>query len=628
MGLMDDRDGEVLQILQGRDLVDNEAIESARFARIDRNEMVSSALLRMGRLREADYLRVLSEVYRATPLSTEHMRRVDVPAGLLGKIDPARARQQHAMPIAWDESTRTLRVVTTAPVPASLEPALKDFFDALHIDLCLSTENALRALMMRELPSESEQPESSMPGEVKATTLADISLDPVTPRAAPAAPEPAHGAKTIITPVEDIIAALRRENAKYRIAQEFHRRVTLERSFEAMVDRILSVMFELVAAEGVAIWFSSGDLKCRTQDGGNKLSVPRSIIDQTITSASGVITYNAQSDERFESSKSIITRGVKSVMAVPLRSRSRTLGVLYVESLSQAAAFTEQELALLDSIGSQASILLDNAELLVEVRRETENRMSLSRFLSAAAVEEVLAGRSTLKLDGQSTEVTVMFADIRGFTTLSTQMRAEEVVATLNRYFAEMVDAIQAHGGTVDKFVGDCVMALWGAPTAKPDDVRNALRAALSMLERSKRVEFGGKPLQMGIGINTGPAVLGCIGAPRRMDYTAIGSTVNIAARLCGIAKAGTALLTAETLVKAGPGVLANTTEPVLLKGIDVPIVPYSLTGFAAVHNTPIPLTQTARGDSGDRTPPMSGREREALEKGRPLGSQRTKRRR
>ena len=423
--------------------------------------------------------------------------------------------------------------------------------------------------------------------------------------------------------------ALRQENAKYRIAQEFHRRVTLERSFEAMVERILAVMFELVPAEGVAIWFSSGELKCRTKDGGVGLAVPRSVIDQTITSASGVLAYNAQSDGRFDHSKSVVMRGVKSVMAVPLRSRSRTLGVLYVESLSQASAFTEQDLALLDSIGAQASILLDNAELLVEVRRETENRMSLSRFLSAAAVEEVLAGRSTLKLDGQSTEVTVMFADIRGFTPVTAQMRPEDVVGTLNRYFAEMVDAIQQHGGTVDKFVGDCVMALWGAPQSKPEDVRNALRAALSMLERAKKITFGGKPLQMGIGINTGLAVLGCIGSPRRLDYTAIGSTVNIASRLCGIAPRGTALLTAETLMKAGQGVFADSTEPVLLKGIEVPIVPYTLKGFASGHSTPIPLTQAVRGDpSSDKTPPLSREEREMLERGRRGPGAKTKRRR
>lgn len=620
MSLLDDPDVEVVRTLEGRGLVDAEAIEAARSARTDRSESVSAALLRLGHVREAAFLRCLAEVYRATPMSADQVKQVDVPAGLLGKVDSELAWKQRAMPIAWDEKSRTLRVVTAPPVPMSLEPALKGYFDALAIDLCLSTAVAVRELMQRELPPEPDGVDLSLAAQAySASSAPSLYAREVGP------------AKTIVTSTEDNAAlnALRQENAKYRIAQEFHRRVTLERSFEAMVERILAVMFELVPAEGVAIWFSSGELKCRTKDGGAGLAVPRSVIDQTITSASGVLAYNAQADGRFDHSKSVVMRGVKSVMAVPLRSRSRTLGVLYVESLSQASAFTDQDLALLDSIGAQASILLDNAELLVEVRRETENRMSLSRFLSAAAVEEVLAGRSTLKLDGQSTEVTVMFADIRGFTPVTAQMRPEDVVGTLNRYFAEMVEAIQQHGGTVDKFVGDCVMALWGAPQSRPDDVRNALRAALSMLERAKKITFGGKPLQMGIGINTGLAVLGCIGSPRRLDYTAIGSTVNIASRLCGVAPRGTALLTAETLMKAGQGVFADSTEPVLLKGIEVPIVPYTLKGFASGHSTPIPLTQAVRGDpSSDKTPPLSREEREALERGRRTSGPKTKRRR
>jgi adenylate cyclase len=620
MSLLDDPDLEVVQTLQGRGLVDVDTVDAARRARTDRTESVSSALLRLGKVRESEFLRCLGEVYRATPLSSDQVQRIDVPAGLLGKIDGDMARRQRAMPVSWDEKTRTLRVVAAPPVAMSLEPELKGYFDALSVDLCIATTTAVRALMQRELPTESIALDAH-----QEISLAAIASPPVAPL------RQATAAKTIIALSDDsaVVAALRQENAKYRIAQEFHRRVTLERSFEAMVDRILAVMFELVPAEGVAIWFSSGELKSRTKTGSASLTIPRSIIDQTITSASGVLAYNAQSDGRFDRSKSVVVRGVKSVMAVPLRSRSRTLGVLYVESLSQAAAFNDQDLQLLDSIGSQASILLDNAELLVEVRRETENRMSLSRFLSAAAVEEVLAGRTTLKLDGQSTEVTVMFADIRGFTTLSGQMRPEEVVGTLNRYFGEMVEAIQTCGGTVDKFVGDCVMALWGAPHPKPDDVRNALRAAVSMLERAKKIEFGHKPLQMGIGINTGLAVLGCIGAPRRLEYTAIGSTVNIAARLCGIAPRGCALLTAETLMKAGPGVFADSTEPVLLKGIDVPIVPYTLKGFASGQGgNPIQLTQAMRGDVGDKTPPLSRKEREALERGRAASGPKTKRRR
>ncbi len=285
--------------------------------------------------------------------------------------------------------------------------------------------------------------------------------------------------------------------------------------------------------------------------------VPQTIIDQALISSSGVMVHNALVDERFDRSKSVMMRGVQSVMAVPLRARQRTFGVLYVDSVSHSAAFGPDDLSLLDSLGAQASLLLDNAELIVKVQQEAENRINLSRFLSAAAVDEVLSGRGSVKLDGAAAEVTVLFADIRGFTTLSSEMRPEEVVRFLNKFFEEMVEAVLNNKGTIDKFIGDCVMALWGAPEPHPaEDARNAMTAALSMVQRAKKVIVNGAPIEMGVGINTGEAVIGCIGSRQRLEYTAIGNTVNLAARLCGIAKPNEVLVTADALLPAARGSL------------------------------------------------------------------------
>jgi adenylate cyclase len=165
----------------------------------------------------------------------------------------------------------------------------------------------------------------------------------------------------------------------------------------------------------------------------------------------------------------------------------------------------------------------------------------------------------------------------------------------LNKFFEEMVEAVLNNKGTIDKFIGDCVMALWGAPEARPaEDTRNAMQAALSMIQRARKVVVNGRPIEMGIGINTGQVVLGCIGSKQRLEYTAIGSPVNLAARLCGIAKPNEVLITGDTMMRAGQGVFADANEPVLVKGIDTPIVPYTLRGLAKPGVQPIQLVQIA----------------------------------
>jgi adenylate cyclase len=268
-----------------------------------------------------------------------------------------------------------------------------------------------------------------------------------------------------------------------------------------------------------------------------------------------------------------------------------------------SAAFTEEDLPLLDSIASQAALLLDNAALVAQVQREVETRAGLSRFLSQAAVEEVLSGRLKVNLEGQATELTVLFADIRGFTALSSHLQPQEVVRFLNAFFAEAVDVVERHGGIVDKFIGDCVMALWGAVTPRPDEARHAIKAALELVERAGVIRVAGAPLQIGVGINTGQAVVGAIGGKKRLDYTAIGATVNLAARLCGIADAGEVLITAESLMRAGPGVMNDASEAVMLKGLETPIVPYRVRAIVQ----PLQLSQVHVGRGPGPAGPRGG---------------------
>lgn len=188
---------------------------------------------------------------------------------------------------------------------------------------------------------------------------------------------------------------------------------------------------------------------------------------------------------------------------------------------------------------------------LAEMQRQRV-KDTFSRYMEPAVVEALLRdGVTDEDFRGKSMEVAVLFVDIRGFTSLSEQLEAEKVVEILNRFLTLTSDAIQSNGGTLDKFIGDCTMAFWGAPLPCEDKAYRACRAAMAMLEKAP--EFGaytkelyGRDVAFSVGIHMGTAVVGSFGAPDRKDYTAIGDTVNTASRLESIAPPGKVYISKE----------------------------------------------------------------------------------
>jgi adenylate cyclase len=208
-------------------------------------------------------------------------------------------------------------------------------------------------------------------------------------------------------------------------------------------------------------------------------------------------------------------------------------------------------------------------------------RDTISRYVSPEMCEEILKNPALLQLGGRRQEVTVLFADIKGFTNMSANMSPEEVVEVLNLFFTEMVDIVFKYQGTLDKYVGDALMAVFGVPVPLPDAATRAVQCAVAMQRRLARLQAQKRtPIQgMRLGINTGEAIVGNIGSDKRMDFTVIGDAVNVAARLQELAKE----LEADTLVSAatyrqveGRFQLEELT-PVVLRGRQEPTPIYRL---------------------------------------------------
>src|SRR5712671_2473697 len=297
-------------------------------------------------------------------------------------------------------------------------------------------------------------------------------------------------AEASFAPVDQVpdVQQLKRDYERLRIGHEFSRYVRLERDLGELLSRILSIAFDLIPADnGVILLRDPGSQELVIQSmrqrkpGQGKVLVSDTLLKQVQATHQGVLTSDAISDERFSTSQSIIALGVRSAMAVPLLSGDEVKGIMFLDSRERVAAFTTKDLEVLSAIAAQASVALENSEYARALEREAEQRAQVSRFLSPALVEQAARGALELSKGGQLTELTILVSDIRGFTSMSEKLPAEEVVKMLNDYFELMVDVLFEHGGILDKFIGDALMGLWGAPVRRPDDATRAVQAAVQM---------------------------------------------------------------------------------------------------------------------------------------------------
>ena len=264
-----------------------------------------------------------------------------------------------------------------------------------------------------------------------------------------------------------------------------------------------------------------------------------------------ILTDNAGEDARF-GGQSIVMQQVRSAICVPLiGSEGRALGVLYVDSLGSAHRFDEADLDFCVAFAGIAAVAIENGEFIQRIQRQVIARSNFERFFAPQIAQRIAESSETIRLGGDKRPVAVLFSDIRGFTALAESMRPDDTASLLTEYFTEMVDCVFRHDGTLDKFMGDALMAHWGAPIGGDRDADNAVAAAIDMMQALDTLNATwrttGRPeLHIGIGLNYGEAFAGNIGSERRLEFTVIGDTVNTAYRLCSAADAGEILITEE----------------------------------------------------------------------------------
>jgi len=316
--------------------------------------------------------------------------------------------------------------------------------------------------------------------------------------------------------------------------------------------------------------------RVRASEVGEETEVPisRTILDMVSQQKVAILTHDAQADQRFEAGRSVRIHQIRSAMCAPLWHRELVIGVIYVDSPLHVGSFSASDLDLLTALSNYAAVAIERARLNERIRRERQARDRLERYHSPAVIEAVLSDSGDDRASVTLRETSILFADIVGFTARCETLPPEDVAAFLNQFFSLAADIIFKHGGTLDKFIGDAVMAFFGAPLPQEDHAERAVRSALELLTalnewNGEREAAGDDRIDVRIAVNSGPVVVGDIGSASRVDYTVLGNTVNVTARLEEhVAKPGTIVLGETTQAAIGDLFPTEPLGSVQLKGL------------------------------------------------------------
>jgi adenylate cyclase len=327
-----------------------------------------------------------------------------------------------------------------------------------------------------------------------------------------------------------------------RLLAEMGRTLLGTRSLTEILNRVVDVAFEAVPAERAFLMLrDSADegLSARVmrhRDGTvpTNATLSRQVVRRVMRDRVAVLAADATTDPALGVSDSILRFNIRAFMCAPLWSHDEVIGVLYVDS-SKSARFGSADLDAFTALANAAAVAIEQARLASQLLEETRRRERLQRYHSPSVVSRILqATDADTDMRAQEREVTVMFCDIVGFTSLCEQLPPAAAAALLNGFLTRMTDIVFDYEGTLDKFLGDALLAVFGAPFDQVDHAMHAVKAAIAMRHALAELNLlsQGPKLQMRISISTGTALTGDIGSPRRREFTVLGDVVNTAARI------------------------------------------------------------------------------------------------
>jgi adenylate cyclase len=377
-----------------------------------------------------------------------------------------------------------------------------------------------------------------------------------------------------------------RDHLLYELARDLSSSLDLDVVLAKVMDRVITLM---KAARGFIVLVDPVDGSMSVQiargeadpEKARQFLGSRTVIEHVVRIGEAVVTTDASLDDRFKGQQSVIMQNLRSIIAVPLMTKGNVIGAVYVDNPFRAAIFEEKDKEFLQAIADLAAIAISNAR---QYERSEFLRQLFEAHVNKQVTDYVLtrSARTLRFLPGERREVTILNSDIAGFSSLSQSMDAQELVAFLNDYFRRMIRVVLDHGGNIDKFQGDGMLVVFGAPNPMDDHAERALQAALAMVREielfNRDQQAAGRfSISVGMGLDTGEVVAGHVGSDDRMEFTLIGVPVNNSAYLSKVRPARV-LMSEATRSRVPNGVRVADFEPIQLKGSREPQAIYELT--------------------------------------------------